>query len=96
MALTSTEIREAARNLTKRLFTPDITANLDLDDLDAAVASIDASMETVINTIPAGMATKTVKRAIIDALPEPFQSTSTADQKAVALVVWALKEAGLI
>jgi hypothetical protein len=95
MSLTETQAREAARNLGKKMFA-NATATLDLDDLTAAVASIDTAMETVISSIPGAWSAKTIKQALLDNLPEPFQTTSTGPQKAFVLWIWAAKEAGVI
>ena len=35
-------------------------------------------------------------RARIAALPEPFKSNSTAQQKALVLMLWVMKETGII
>ncbi len=92
MALTAQQRREAARDLAKKVFA-NKTANLNLDDLTAAVGSIDDTMDLLPGALNA---VRTVKRNFVDNLPEPFQSNSTAQEKALALTVWALKETGLI
>ena len=94
MALTDTQKNQAARNLAKKLFGGGETANLNLDDLRAAVASLDTAMDTTISAIPGAWQNKTIKQALVDNLPEPFQSNSTAHQKALALMIWALAEVG--
>jgi hypothetical protein len=95
MALNDAQRRDAGREIGVRMF-HSATANLNLDDMQAAVTSIDTAMETVINTIPAGWQAKTIKQALIDNLPEPFRSRSTAKQKAEAMEIWAKKEAGVL
>lgn len=97
MSLTTEQRREAGRELAKEIFVKaGVTANLNLDDLLSAIGSFDDGMDTVINTIPGAWGTKTIKQALIDNLPEPFQSNSTGGQKAMAISLWAMKEAGLI
>lgn len=96
MALTEQQKHDAARDLGNRIFVaPNKPSHSGTDDLMAAVASIDAAMDTVINTIPAAWGTKTIKQALIDNLPEPFKSASTAEEKALVLALWAKAEVGL-
>jgi hypothetical protein len=87
--------RLAARELGLKMFPPGggITATLNLDDLVAAVGAIDDEMDKLPATLNAGL---TVKQNLVGALPEPFESESTAVQKALALGLWAMKEAGQI
>jgi len=97
MAMTTGQKTDAARKLAKEIFQiAGATAHSDLDDLIAAVGSIDTAMGTVINTVPVPWETKTFKAALIDNLPEPFQTNSTATEKAIVLAIWAMKEAGVI
>lgn len=95
MALTEPQQRDAAREWVRRAFLEaNATATLNLDDIKAAVASIDETMDS----LPAALTppTLTIKQHFARRLPEPFKSGSTVQQKALALVAWALKEAGLI
>ena len=39
---------------------------------------------------------KTLKQNFVSLLPEPYKSKSNAAEKALALVVWALEEVGLV
>ena len=98
MALTATQKRDSARRLGSDLFKGGrlATASLGTDDLEAAVESVDAAMDMVLSTVPAEWQAKTIKQALIDNLPEPFQSGCTPAQKDLALAAWAMKEAGLI
>lgn len=97
MSLTTEQRREAGRELAKELFQKTgATATLNLDDILAAIGSLDDAMDTIISTIPGAWQSKTIKQALIDNLPEPFQSASTSQQKALALSLWAMKESGLI
>lgn len=96
MALTDAEVTEAARQMALQFYTPDVVATMNLDHLKAAIVSIDSSMATVISTIPTAWQSKTIQRGMLDALPEPFQSRSTAEQKAAALGFWAKAEAGAL
>lgn len=93
MAQTAQQRREAARELAAKIFPPTVTATLNLDDLTAAVGSIDDTMDALPGALTGG---QTIKQNFLSRLPEPFKSTATAQQKAVALVAWALKESGLI
>lgn len=96
MAFSEAQVSKVARMLASRIYGPNDVATLDLDDLRAAITSIDNSMATVISTIPGPFQSKTVKGAIVDALPEPFQSESTPLQKATALALWGFEEAGVL
>lgn len=93
MSLNASERKAAARNLALDIFGPEITANVHWDDLTAAIAAIDDSMDALPAALNSGL---TVKQNLIDRLPEPFKSTSTVDQKAAALTIWAMKTAGVI
>ncbi len=94
MAQTTEQRRTAARELARRMFQETgTTANLNLDDLLAAVGSIDDTMDLLPANLTAG---QTVKQNIVSRLPEPFKSNSTAQQKAVALMAWVMKETGII
>lgn len=93
MALTTTQRREAAREWVRRIFTADVMATLNLDDLVAAIGSIDDTMDA----LPATLNPLTsVKTNFLANLPQPFKGTATPQQKAIALTCWAMKEAGLI
>lgn len=93
MSQTIAQRRNAARELGRRLFPAGVTANLNLDDLTAAIGSVDDMMDLV----PSGLTvTRTIKQNFIDNLPERFKSNSNAQQKALVLAVWALQEVGLI
>ena len=98
MAMTALQKRDSARRLGSDLFNGGLLATVSLgtDDLEAAVGSVDAAMDMVISTVPAEWQAKTIKQAIVDNLPEPFQSGCTPAQKALVLSAWAMKEAGLI
>jgi len=68
-------------------------ADLNHDDLVAAVAAIDDAMDL----LPAALdPVKTVKQNLIAAIPQPFKGASTAQQKATVLMLWAMKETGII
>lgn len=93
MAMTAVQQRHAAREMARRIYDAATRADLNLDDLQAAIGAIDATMDK----LPAQLApASTVKQNFIVALPEPFKSGSTAPQKALALALWALKEAGTL
>lgn len=97
MTLNTQQKQTAANELAKKIFRElNVTAHSDGDDLIATINSLDTAMAMIINTVPAAWETKTFKAALIDNLPEPFQSNSTATQKAMALALWAMAEAGII
>lgn len=97
MAMSAANKKVAARQLAREIFQKlDITAHSNLDDLIAAVDSIDVAMDIVINAVPGAWETKTFKQAMIDNLPEPFKTNSTAQEKAAVLALWAMKESDVI
>lgn len=93
MTLSVSERRLAARELSIKTFGPSITANMNWDDLTAAIGSIDDTMDALPATLTAG---QTIKTNFIQRLPEPFKTTSTQQQKALTIMVWAMKETGII
>lgn len=94
MALTASQRRKAAVEFARRAFrVVNKTATLNLSDLEAAVDAIDATMNL---TPPNLTANQTIKANLANALPEPFASESTAQEKALALCVWAMAETGLL
>lgn len=95
---TAAQKTAAAREIARRMFDggKTATATLNLDDLSAAVESLDAAMATVISSVPGAWQAKTIKAALVDNLPEPFQSTATPSQKALALALWAFAEADVL
>lgn len=90
--LTFEKRRSAARQIARFLFPHGVVANLNRNDIQAAVAFIDDSFDTVINDIPVGQRVKTIKQLMTTNLPEPFKSASTAIQKAAVLQFWAVQE----
>lgn len=97
MALTPTQIRQALRQWVKTSYSDRTkVANLNTDDIRAAIESIDSGMDTIISTIPGAWETKSIKQALIDNLPEPFRSKATAEEKALVFSAWAMSEAGVI
>lgn len=97
MALTQVQIETALRRYVKDNYSDRTkTATLNTDDIKAAIESIDLGMDTIINTIPVLWGVKSIKVALIDNLPEPFKSNSTAQEKALVFSAWAMKEAGVI
>jgi hypothetical protein len=95
MALSDPDRLTAARELARRIFPSDVTANLNLDDLKAAIGGIDDVFDMQPND-PALSNSLTLKQNFLALLPEPFKSTATSQQKAFALMVWAMKEVGVI
>lgn len=93
MAQTDNQLRNAGAKLAEKMFSREVIANMNLADIKAAVASIDATMDALPGTLTAN---RTIKQNFVDQLPEPFKSTSTAQQKALALWAWAAQEVGLI
>ena len=92
MAQTPTDHRNAARHLAEEMYTTAI-ATCSLDDLQAAIGALDAKMDALPGTLNA---TQSLRTNLIQALPEPFKSRSTAAEKALALGLWALQEAGVL
>lgn len=94
MSLDATQRRVAARDLAHRMFqTVNKTADLNLDDLTAAVGSIDDTMDALPGTMNG---TQSIKTNFVQNLPQPFKSNSTAQEKSLALMAWAMKETGVI
>lgn len=93
MTLNAADRRIAAKELASRIFGVTVVAGMNWDDLTAAIGSIDDTMDALPATLNA---VQTVKVNFIQRLPEPFKSASTSQQKAIALMVWAMKETGLI
>lgn len=94
MAMSVADQRQAAREIARRIFQePNATAIMSLEHLRAAVGTIDAVMDALPATLNQ---TQSIKVNIALALPEPFKSIATTQQKAVALMAWAMKETGII
>jgi len=94
MTLDAGQRKTAARDLARRLFQEvQKTANLNLDDLAAAVGSVDDTMDALPTALAAA---QTVKANFVQRLPEPFKSNTNAQEKAIVLMVWAMKEVGII
>ena len=84
MALTETERLAGARTWVKRVFVSrNETATVTASDVKAAFDAADGWIDSV-------------QVSFNSALPEPFKSTATADQKALMLVFVVMKRAGLI
>lgn len=84
MPITDEESRKVARVFAEELFVSrDNTANLDLEEIRAAVSDLTDFIE--------GNAT-----AINNAFPEPFKSEATLAQKRYVLALAAMKLAGLL
>jgi len=86
--LTVAESRRAARKLCRKIFR-NATANQNLDDVAAAITSIDDLMNALPDTLDS---TKTVKQNIVSNLPQPFKRESTPQQKGLALAEWVRQE----
>ena len=95
MAMDTTQRRDAGRELGRKmkLGINGRIADIDLDDLLAAVGSIDDMMDALPATLNGA---QSIKVNFVQNIPEPFKSTTTSQEKALALVVWAMKETGLI
>jgi hypothetical protein len=94
MSLTNAERRIAARELAVRMFVNvGMVANMNLDDLTAAIGSIDDTMDALPGALNGA---QTIKVNFVQRLPEPFKSRSTDQQKSIALMIWALKEIGIL
>ena len=92
MAQTEAQKIAAARELARRLYTI-ATAVTNHDDLKAAIDSIDATMDALPGALNAA---QTVKTNFIQRLPANFKNSSTQQEKAIALMVWAMQEVGLL
>ncbi len=93
MPLDSTQRQEAARALSKEMFSkPNVTATLDLSDLVAAIGSIDDDL----HSLPSPGPPSTVRANVHANLPVPFKTTATDNQKDMAVAFAAMKLAGLI
>ena len=92
MAQTAQQIASGAREMARRMFGT-ATATINHDDLTAAVAALDAAMDALP---PSLNQAKTVKQNLVAALPTAFAANSTTQQKALALMVWAMAETGMI
>lgn len=94
MALADGDRVTAARRLADRMFVEgDVTANLNLDDIKAAINAIDDTFDALASTLTGA---QTVQQNFIAALPEPFKTTSTAGQKGLVVAFVVMKRAGLI
>lgn len=83
MPLTTDERKAAARHLANRIFTrANRTANMDTDDLVAAVAAADDWLDSVAATYNL-------------ALPLAFRTKATAAQKTMLLAALCMKRAGV-
>lgn len=84
MSLTTQDQADAARALAGKMFQElSVTANMNHDDLQAAVAAADAWADSHAADYNA-------------ALPVPFRTTATAAQKAFLLAFLCMKRAGVI
>lgn len=94
MTQDSNQRKIAARELANHMWVNSGgTAIMNLDDLSSAIGSIDDTMDI----LPSGLnQVQTIKTNFVQRLPEPFKSQSNANQKAIALMVWAMKEVGII
>lgn len=81
MALTQQEVRIAWHHMLA--IDPTLGQTFNKNDLDAALTAVDTWCTTN-------------QASFIAALPEPFKSGSTAQQKALALAYVALKRTGVI
>ena len=94
MTMNAAERRIAGQELGRQVFViVNKLASMNWDDLTAAVGTIDDTMDALPGVLNGA---QTVKQNFIARLPEPFKSTSTQVEKAQALMVWAMKEVGLI
>lgn len=94
MTMDAAARKAAGKELGRQVFVvTNKLASMDWDHLSAAVGSIDDTMDALPGVLNGA---QTVKQNFIARLPEPFKSTSTQVEKAQALMVWAMKEVGLI
>ena len=94
MSLNDAQRIDSARHLAHHIYgITDKTADLNLNDLKAAIGSIDDTMDLTPGSLNVAL---TVKQNFLDLLLEPFKSTATNVEKALALKLWADKETGVI
>lgn len=85
---------KAARALARRIYAGG-SANCHHTDLLAAVGAIDDAFEGTAANLP-GTAGQTIAVRLNQALPNPFGSNATLEQKAALLAVWAGVKYGII
>lgn len=84
MSLTAQQIREVAQQVAEDMFVrPNAVASLNLRDIEAAVAAVDAFLEAAKDNF------------YHNVMPEPFNGTVADAHKAALLVYVASKRAGL-
>ena len=94
MAMSDADRRTAARHLARQMFVvAEKTANMNLDDLFAAIGAIDDFFVGLASDLTGA---QTVEVNLNNALPQPFKGTATIGEKALALTSWAEKRGGLI
>lgn len=96
MPLTDPERQRGARRLARLYFeepVPPATANLDLEEIIAALDFIDASMSADLSTLPP---TLSMTQVLVQGFPEPFKARTTTAQKSNALATWALLRGGAL
>jgi len=86
-AMSNADKAKAARFLGARIYVEaGATANMNGSDLFAAIGAIDGVMESLPPAL--GNQAQTVAQNINSALPEPFKSTATTQQKSFAVIMW--------
>lgn len=94
MALTDPQLMAGARELSRLMYVQaEQVASMTLDDLKAALASIDTSMDLVASGMNQA---QTIKQNLVSRLPQPFRTASTQAEKSLALYVWSMVEVGVI
>ena len=98
MALTLQQQQDAMRQLVQEMFvSSNVTANLTTADVLAAVQAFDNDLDATLNqAVTAYGGTTTLLNALLASLPEPFKSTATAQQKALAFAFMVMKRGGVI
>ncbi len=94
MPMSETDKIDVLRQFARRVYGElGATADLNTANLKAAIDSIDDTFNSLASTLTQG---QTVEINFNANFPEPFKSTATVPQKALALAYWAMKRGGLI
>ena len=96
MALTTEQTAVVARKLGIKLYQDaGGTADGDLDDLKAAITTIDGGMDATCNQVAALYTTTKLKLALLQHIQAQAPNL-TNQQAGVALALWSLNEVGLL
>lgn len=94
MALSDTDRAAATVALIETMFVrANATATFDKDEIRAAINAIDDFFAASISTLNDA---QTVEVALNQALPTPFRTDASLEQKALALAYWAMRRGGIV